>query len=188
MLDGTVDTTYCCTSKHSNRAPLFYEHADYQHYLVQLERYVHRHGVQLHAFVLMTDHVYLLLTSPLKLLVVKMLDELERQYGEYFDMRNRRMHKLLEMDHLMSTVNAERPLIYSRYIELTPVRAGVVLHPAEYPWSSYACNALGEDTGLIVPHRQYLVLGNDAESRRDNYRHLFDEKGSSDHTFYEAVA
>jgi len=60
-----------------------------------------------------------------------------------------------------------------RYIELNPVRAGMVDHPSEYPWSSYHCNALGLESALITPRQEYESMGNTAEERQDNYQGLF---------------
>lgn len=60
-----------------------------------------------------------------------------------------------------------------RYMELNPVRAGVVNHPGEYKWSSYHANALGIRDSLIESHPLYLALGHDAEVRQTAYRELF---------------
>ena len=60
------------------------------------------------------------------------------------------------------------------HIELTPVRAGLVPHTADYPWSSYACNALGEDAGILTPHAKYMALGMDEQFRRWSYRQLLE--------------
>ena len=60
-----------------------------------------------------------------------------------------------------------------RYIELNPVRAGIVEHPGEYRWSSYRANAQGEERGELTPHESYLALGTDEQARRTAYRELF---------------
>ena len=60
-----------------------------------------------------------------------------------------------------------------RYIELNPVRAGMVAHPSEYPWSSYYCNALGKGNALITPPQEYERMGNTAAERQKNYQVLF---------------
>ena len=61
-----------------------------------------------------------------------------------------------------------------RYIELNPVRAGMVDHPSDYQWSGYACNASGKVDPLITLHERYLALDKDDEVRRSEYRALFD--------------
>ena len=60
-----------------------------------------------------------------------------------------------------------------RYIELNPVRAGMVVQPSDYIWSSYQINALGKESELCTPHDCYLALGRDALQRQANYRELF---------------
>ncbi|MEP6878951.1 MAG: transposase, partial [Nitrosospira sp.] len=60
-----------------------------------------------------------------------------------------------------------------RYIELNPVRAGMVVHPSEYRWSSYRANAQNEVDALVKPHPLYEALGLDGASRRAAYRELF---------------
>ena len=64
-------------------------------------------------------------------------------------------------------------LACQRYIELNPVRAGMVEHPGEYPWSSYRANGEGEENALIRPHQLYTDLGLEAKSRQAAYRELF---------------
>ncbi|WP_461522075.1 transposase [Porticoccus sp.] len=60
-----------------------------------------------------------------------------------------------------------------RYIELNPVRADMVSHSADYPWSSYRYNALGKEIQLATPHAQYVQLGKTATERQAAYRALF---------------
>jgi len=67
-----------------------------------------------------------------------------------------------------------------RYIELNPVRAAMVVDPADHPWSSYRCNALGADNALVQPHATYAALANDPIQRCAAYRALFAEAISID--------
>ena len=62
-----------------------------------------------------------------------------------------------------------------RYIELNPVRAGIIEKPEEYRWSSYRCHAYGEKDDLITPHELYLELGENNKQRLSAYRDLFKE-------------
>jgi putative transposase len=67
-------------------------------------------------------------------------------------------------------------LLVSRYIEMNPVRANMVVHPAEYPWSSYHTDALEKEIKLITPHPTYLSLGSDNGKRKSAYQALFNEQ------------
>lgn len=60
-----------------------------------------------------------------------------------------------------------------RYIELNPVRANMVSHASEYPWSSYQGNALGKSIALLTPHPLYRRLGKTDPERQEAYRALF---------------
>ena len=70
--------------------------------------------------------------------------------------------------HILAT-----PDTCMRYIELNPVRAGMVKHPLDYPWSSYAGNARGEEDELVSPHPLYRRLGRNPQARQSAYRQLF---------------
>ena len=63
---------------------------------------------------------------------------------------------------------------------MNPVRAGIVVHPSEYPWSSYLVNAEGAGSSLVTPHRLYLAMGNDEQERRDAYRAMFGREVSDE--------
>src|SRR5687768_14850296 len=67
-----------------------------------------------------------------------------------------------------------------RYIELNPVRAGMVAHPFEYPWSSYGYNALGQTNTLMIPHPEYRSLGETDEECRNSYQQLFKQEVSEE--------
>ena len=77
--------------------------------------------------------------------------------------------------HIIQRGNNRQPCFFacSRYIELNPVRAGMVEHPGEYRWSSYQANAQGAADKLIRYHAEYLALGSDPDDRATNYRELF---------------
>jgi putative transposase len=190
MTDVKVElVTNCITIKHCNRGALFYEQADYQYCLVRLGRCVNQYGLFLHAYVLMPDHIYLLLTSVQARPVIYALEQLEADYGDHFNFYHRRTYKLLELDYSMLPIDADQHLLmYCRYIELAPVRAGLFPYPADYSWSSYACNALGEDAGMLTPHAEYLALGADEQSRRSAYRTLFVENQPVQDSDHRAVA
>lgn len=92
----------------------------------------------------------------------------------YFNHKYQRTGTLWEGRYRSCLVGAEDYLfeVY-RYIELNPVRVGMVNDPSEYNWSSYRINALGVDSQLCTPHEQYLLLGNTKQERQASYRQLF---------------
>jgi putative transposase len=103
-----------------------------------------------------------------------MMQALGRQYVRYINHTYQRTGTLWEGRYKSSLIDSETYLLTCmRYIELNPVRASMVSHPGEYPWSRYACNASGQHNPLISAHPLYNALGNDAQERHYTYRELF---------------
>ncbi len=158
----------------NNRAPIFADEADYQFYLEKLRAGAEKHGCEVHAYVLMTNHVHLLLTPQTEVAVGKLIQFIGRYYVQYFNYRYRRTGTLWEGRYKATLLDSERYLLTCyRYVELNPVRAGMVAHPSEYPWSSYAFNALGKVNDVVTPHALYQALGSDEQARQTAYRALF---------------
>jgi putative transposase len=159
----------------NNRDPIFYADADYRFYLDKLQDACAKHGCDVHVYVLMTNHVHLLITPHTEDGISKTMQILGRYYVQYFNFTYNRTGTLWEGRYKASLVDSEAfALTCYRYIELNPVRADMVQHPAEYPWSSYRCNALGQASPLITPHYLYAALGESAEARQRAYMALFD--------------
>ena len=158
----------------NNRQACFFADEDYQFFLDCLARLAKRFRCALHAYVLMTNHFHLLLTSELEAGPSLLLKFLGQRYVQYVNRTYRRTGSLWEGRFRSSLVQTERYLLGCyRYIEMNPVRANMVKHPIEYPWSSYAANAEGKPVAWITPHGEYLALGLDDERRRAAYRGLF---------------
>lgn len=158
----------------NNRDACFFTDEDYRFYLDVLGEACCRYQVELHAYVLMTNHVHLLLTPQAEAGVSRVMQSLGRRYVQYVNRTYRRCGTLWESRHKASLVDAEQYLLACyRYIELNPVVAGMVSHPGDYTWSSFSCNAWGRCDGLVKPHALYLGLGQDALSRQSCYRELF---------------
>jgi putative transposase len=152
----------------------FFSPADYRCYMTQLLHASRRWQCAVHAYVLMSNHVHLLVTPSTVGALAGMMQALGRNYVSYVNITYRRTGTLWEGRYKSCLVDADEYLLTcSRYIELNPVRAGLVGEPSAYPWSSYGANALGDSDPLIVPHSQYLALGNDDEERLRAYRQLF---------------
>lgn len=159
----------------NNRDPIFNFDADYRFYLDKLQDAAKKHQCDIHAYVLMTNHVHLLVTPHTEDGISKMIQMLGRYYVQYFNYTYRRSGTLWEGRYKASLIDSNAyALTCYRYIELNPVRANMVAHPAEYPWSSYRGNALGENDALLTPHPLFLALGGSADKRQAAYRVLFD--------------
>jgi putative transposase len=158
----------------NNRQACFYAEDDCQLYLDWLEDYAREYECAVHAFVLMTNHVHLLLSSTDAAGPSRLMKRLGQRYVQYINRTYRRTGTLWE-GRFRSCLTQEEQYVLAcyRYIELNPVRADMVEHPAEYPWSSYRANAQGEEMPLITPHTLYTRLGHDAGRRQEAYRELF---------------
>jgi len=158
----------------NNRQVCFADEQDFTAYAGWLKSYSKKYQVDIHAWVLMTNHVHLLCTPRGQNAVSHMMQSLGRHYVRYFNFSYKRTGTLWEGRFKSCLVQEETYLIQLyRYIELNPVRAGIVEQPSDYVWSSYPINALGKVSELCTPHAVYLALGKDANERQASYRELF---------------
>lgn len=158
----------------NNRQVCFADEQDFASYAGWLKSYSKKYQVDIHAWVLMTNHVHLLCTPRGQNAVSHMMQSLGRHYVRYFNFSYKRTGTLWEGRFKSCLVQEETYLIQLyRYIELNPVRAGMVEQPSDYVWSSYPINALGKVSELCTPHTVYLALGKDANERQASYRELF---------------
>ena len=159
----------------NDRQPCFAYDADYLHFRQELGEAALRHDCAVHAYVLMTHHVHLLVTPAEPGGVSRMMQAIGRRYVASFNARYRRTGTLWEGRFKSALVDSERYLLTCyRYIELNPVRAAMVAAPAEYRWSSHARNAEGAHDPRVTPHAMYLRLGTDQAERHEAYRRVFD--------------
>jgi putative transposase len=157
-----------------NREPCFFAEDDYLSYLHWLGEALAEAECALHAYVLMTNHVHLLLTPKRAAAVPGLIIALGRRYVQYINRTYKRTGTLWDSRYKSSTVQAETYLLAcQRYIELNPVRAAMVEDPAHYRWTSYRTNALGQPDPRLTPHASYLALGRTAATRQAAYRALF---------------
>jgi putative transposase len=157
-----------------NREPCFFAEDDYHSYLHWLGEALVESECALHAYVLMTNHVHLLLTPRQAKTVPRLLISLGRRYVQYINRSYRRTGTLWDSRYKSSLVQADIYLLAcQRYIELNPVRAAMVEDPADYRWTSYRANALEQADALLSPHMLYLALGRHVASRQAAYRALF---------------
>ncbi len=157
-----------------NREPCFFAEEDYHCYLHWLQKSAGDWHCAIHAYVLMTNHVHLLVTSSKPDGIAKLMQSIGRRYVQYINRSYRRTGSLWEGRFKSSLVQAEDYLLTCmRYIELNPVRANMVTDPSQYRWSSYLHNGLGKTDQRITPHPLYLALGKGDDTRQAEYRGLF---------------
>ncbi len=158
----------------NNRDPIFAADADYRFYLRCLQEAAETHLLTIHAYVLMTNHVHLLVTPETELSLSKTLQSIGRRYVQYFNFTYQRTGTLWEGRYKSTLIDSAKYLLTCmRYIEMNPVRANIVAHPSDYPWSSYRANAQGNADGLVVRHGLYRRLGLTDDERESAYRQLF---------------
>ena len=156
------------------RQATFFDDEDYAVYLDWLYEGAQQHGCAIHAYVLMTNHVHLLATPQNTDSISRLIQYVGRHYVRYVNHAYRKSGTLWEGRHKGCLISSDDYLLACmRYIELNPVRAGLVASPGDYRWSSYRINAAGGEQAAITPHPLYLALGRDQGGRGYAYRELF---------------
>jgi putative transposase len=162
------------TQRGNNRTACFFVDDDRTYFLRALLRTSTHAGCRIHAYVLMTNHVHLLVTATHARSASQMMQSLGGRYVRFFNDRYERTGTLWEGRFRSSLVDSEHYfLACSRYIETNPVRAGIASHVEHYRWSSFRCNGEGRRDDLVTHHDIYTSLGRDGSSRRRAYRALF---------------
>jgi putative transposase len=157
-----------------NGQQIFFEEQDYQYFYDCLEAAAYNYNLKIHAYVLMPSHVHLLATPGDTNSISRTTQSIGRNYVQYFNECTGGSGTIWEGRYRATVVDSKNYLLTcSRYIELSPVRGGLVKKPADYRWSSYAHNALGKAEEMISVPREYLKLGNNGKERANAYRALF---------------
>jgi putative transposase len=157
----------------NNRGACFFAEGDYGLYLAYLQELTAKFDCAVHAYCLMTNHVHLLLTPRGADGCSLLMKHLGQRYVQHVNRAYRRSGTLWEGRFRSCLAQSEDYVLACyRYIELNPVRAAMVRHPREYPWSSYRINAEGNARAMVVPHDQYRALARNDEARRAAYRDL----------------
>lgn len=174
---------YHVVQRGNNREVCFIEPENYQYYLILWQELAAKHDLAVHAYCLMTNHVHFLVTPHRERSVSHTMKVVGSRYAQYINKKYRRTGTLWEGRHRASLVQSDRYLLTCmRYIELNPVRAGMVVRPEEYRWSSHGVNAWG-DPGWLTPHAEYRHLGQTFPERTHAYRELFKSQ-LSDHDIH----
>lgn len=157
-----------------NREPVFFAEQDYLEYLRCLKHAADNYGCKVHAYVLMANHVHLLVTPEARESIGELFQGLGRHYVRYVNETYQRYGGLWEGRHKGNIIQSQSYLLSCmRYIEMNPVRAGVVDHPAQYRWSSYAANAFGMRNAVLHQHDEYIGLGASPHIRQKAYQESF---------------
>lgn len=157
----------------NNRQPIFVDPADREMLLTLLAEAAARFKVALHAYVLMDNHFHLLATPETAEGVPKMMQAVGRRYVRYFNDRHGRSGTLWEGRYRSTLIQPERYLLPAMVsLDLNPVRAGMVVDPRDFPWSSHAHYVGLSPDRLVTPHARYWQLGNTPFAREAAYAEL----------------
>jgi putative transposase len=164
----------------NNRQAIVVDDKDRQHFLAMLRECALTHQVAIHAYVLMDNHVHLLATPQQVEGLSRMMQSLGRRYVGWFNHRHGRSGTLWEGRFRAAVIEGERHLLAcARYIELNPLRAGMLMDAASFAWSSCAHHLGRRRDPLVTEHPMYWALGNTPFEREAAYRELL-EQGLSD--------
>jgi putative transposase len=157
----------------NNRATCFHSDRDYLRYIDDLTEQSKRFDCAIHAYVLMSNHVHLLLTPRQHSSAALFMRNVGQRYAQYVNRVYQRTGTLWEGRFRSCLTQSERYVLACyRYIEMNPVRACIAHHPRDYRWSSYRANGIGRLDSLITPHPLYMALAHDDTARRAAYRAL----------------
>lgn len=157
----------------NNRQDIFMDTSDFQRMLELLETHAKAQGVEVHAYVLMSNHLHLLVTPQQDNALPLMMQALGRSYVLYFNKRHGRSGTLWEGRYRSTLIQSDRYLLACMaYIDLNPVRAGMVAQASDYPWSSHAHYIGTRQDAWLTPHALYWALGNTPFARELAYAEL----------------
>ncbi len=156
-----------------SKNPVFFKDNDYSTYLDWLKEAAERYRCEIHAYVLMTNHIHLLASPSDTEGISRLMQYLGRHYVPYVNYTYGTTGSIWEGRFKSNLIQSEQYLLSCmRYIELNPVRANMVNSPAQYRWSSYHYNAQGKNDKLLTPHDLYLALGENKDNRTATYKEL----------------
>lgn len=159
----------------NNRVPIFGGSADYRNFDRCLREACESNGVAIHAYVFMTNHVHLVVTPKHADSLPRTLQSVGRRYVQYFNRAHSRTGTLWEGRYRATLIDTDAYLLACmRYVELNPVRAGIVNNPQDYLWSSHRANAYGDADPTVTLHEVYRGLADTDEKRACAYRALFE--------------
>jgi putative transposase len=170
VVDGL---TLHVTHRGNNKTTTFRSEPDYETFLRFLQFVTMKYKVLIHAYALMSNHFHLMVTPETATGLSRGMQSLERRYVRYFNDRYDRTGTLWEGRFRSAVVLNERYwLTCLRYVEMNPVRAGLVGVPESYRWSSYRAHALGARDPVVAPHAVYDALALTPDRRQEAWRQM----------------
>jgi putative transposase len=170
------------TQRGVDRSPIFRASTDQEVFQTILTHECGERGLRIHAYALMGNHIHLLATPESETSLPDTMQALGRRYVPFFNQRYSRTGGLWEGRYKAALVHDERYwLTCMRYVELNPVRAGIVARPEEYRWSSYAHHASGAPDPLVSDHPLYVGLGISPEVRQLAWQRICEQVITSEH-------
>lgn len=164
----------------NNRQEIFESEADMNRIIEDIMYALSKTDCYLHAYVIMTNHLHLLITPKDKAQLSKFMQTMANRYVRYFNSSRNRTGTIWEGRFKSSLVDSDNYLFtLYKYIEMNPIKANMVESIADYLWSSYHHNALGKTDKLITEHEQYQNLAKTVTLRAENYQKLFDKVNAS---------
>ena len=161
------------TQRGNNRTTTFLKPSDYEIFLFFLRLTTTRYALRLHAYALMSNHFHLMVTPESPEQLSRAMQSLGRRYVRFFNERYERTGTLWEGRYRTALITNERYwLACMRYVEMNPVRGGIVASPELYRWSSYRAHAFGTPNTLLAPHPVYESLGNLPHRRQQIWRRI----------------
>lgn len=165
----------------NNRQDIFESEEDMIRIQEDIAHALSKSDCHLHAYVIMTNHLHLLITPAEKMQLSKFMQTMANRYVRYFNAARNRTGTIWEGRFKSCLVDSENYLFtLYRYIEMNPVRANMVTNITDYPWSSYRHNALGEKNSLVTRHKLYQDLGESSALQANNYQKIFDTLNSAE--------
>ena len=160
-----------------NRQICFHDVSDRAAFYMYLARYSEQFDLDVHAWVLMNNHVHLLVTPNARGALAPFMKALSQGYAQYFNAKHHRVALLWESRVRSCPVDTEHYFLQcQRYIELNPVMARVVSHPDSFQWSSYGNHARGMKTKFHTPHECYLEMHSSPSPRQLRYQEFVARK------------
>jgi putative transposase len=168
------DAVYHILTRGNNRQNIFNKEKDYKKYIKILKKYKEKYQFILYHYVLMTNHIHLILEVTEKGgSLAEIMKGINLSYALYYKGKYEYIGHFWQDRYKSILISKDEYLIScGGYVELNPVRAKIVEDPKEYEWSSYNVYAYGKVDAVVEEHPIYRELSKEKRERRKKYREL----------------